>query len=359
VKALGNFPGKPYNYWHDHIMEQKRLELILFSALFVVLSVLLFFVFRPFLYIIVLAGVLSVLFHPLHEKLVVVFHGRKSFVACFLVIVALIFIIIPVLFFGLQIFTQAQSFFSLTQVDQGQYMQDIQQNINGLVQHFVPNFSFNISDSINKVQTFVSDNLGNLLSQTAYIFFQVFFLLLTLFFFLRDGTKMLDSFFSLSPFEKEQNREVIGSTSRMITSVIRGTLFVGLIRLVLITIAFYFLGIPNALLWGSIGGIIAMVPGLGTFFVIVPACLYLLLYGNIFWVIGMGLFGVLLFFFIDNLLSTHFFGKGLHIQSPLILFSIIGGVIFFGPLGFIFGPIILSLFISLVHIYKILVLKKE
>jgi predicted PurR-regulated permease PerM len=339
-------------------MKNKKLELVIFSALFIVLSVLTYFVFKPFLSIIVLAGVLSILFHPLNERLVLIFHGRKNLVACLLVIVAFIFLIIPVMFFGLQIFTQAQSFFSLTQIGQGQYMQDIQQNINGLVQHFVPNFSFNILDYVDNVLAFVSANLGNLLSQTAYIIFQIFFLLMTFFFFLRDGTKMLNSFFSLSPFEKEQNREVISSTSRMITSVIRGTLFVGLIRMVLITIAFYFLGIPNALLWGSIGGIIAVVPGLGTFFVIVPACLYLLFYGNIFLVIGMALFGVLLFFFIDNLLSTHFFGKGLHVQSPFILFSIIGGVIFFGPLGFIFGPIILSLFISLIHIYKILVLEK-
>jgi predicted PurR-regulated permease PerM len=247
----------------------------------------------------------------------------------------------------------------LTQVDQGQYIQSIQQNVDAVVQHFIPSFSLDISSSVTAGLSFVSANIGNLLSQTAYIFFQVFFLLLTLFFFLRDGTKMLDYLFSLSPFEKEQNREVIGSTSRMITSVIRGTLFVGLIRLILITVAFYFLGIPNALLWGSIGGIIAMVPGLGTFFVIVPACLYLLLYGNIFLVIGMALFGGLLFFFIDNLLSTHFFGKGLHVQPPFILFSIIGGVIFFGPLGFIFGPIVLSLFISTVNIYKILVLNKK
>jgi len=340
-------------------MENKRLELVIFSTLVIVLSILVFFVFRPFLSIIVLAAVLSILLHPLNEKLVGFFHGEKSVVACLLVIVAFFFLIVPVMFFGFQLFAQAQSFFSLTQADQGQYMQGIQQGVNTLVQHFIPSFSFNISDSINSAVDFVSGNLGSLLSQTAYIFFQVFFLLMALFFFLRDGKKMLDSISSLSPFEKEQNREVIDSTSRMITSVIRGTLFVGLIRLVLITIAFYLFGVPNSLLWGSIGGVIAMVPGLGTFFVIVPACLYLLFYGNILSVIGMVLFGILLFFFIDNLLSTHFFGKGLHVQSPFILFSIIGGVIFFGPLGFIFGPIILSLFISMVNMYKILVLNKK
>lgn len=339
-------------------METKRLELIIFSGLFIGLSILTFFVFQPFLRILVLAGVLSVLFQPLYEKMVKIFHGGKSFVACLLVIIALVFIIIPILFFGLQIFGQAQNFFSLTQIGQGQYMQVLQQNINVLVRHVVPDFSFNISDYTDKVLMFLSGNLGALISQTAFIFFQTFFLLFAFFFLLRDGKNMLNSFVSLSPFEKNQNKEIINSVYQTITSVIRGTLFVGLIRFVLLAIAFYILGIPNALLWASIGGIIGAVPGLGTPFVVIPASLYLLLYGNIFLSIGMIFFGAILVFFIDNLLSTYFFGKGLDVPSIFVLFSILGGIIFFGPLGFIFGPIVLSLFISTIDMYKILVLKK-
>jgi len=340
------------------VVESKKLELIIFSALFVGLSILTFFVFKPFLHIIVLAAVLSVLLYPMYKKLVKVFYGRKSFAACLLAVVVLIFLIIPILFFGLQISGQAQNFFSLTQADQSQYMQAIQQNINIFVQHVIPSFSFNISDAINKILIFISSNLGGLLSQTTYIFFQTFFLLFTLFFFLRDGEKILDSLVSFSPFEKEQNKEIVNSVYKTITSVIRGTLFVGLIRFVLISMAFYLFDIPDALLWGSIGGIIGLVPGLGTPFVIIPAFLYLLFYGNIFLAIVMGLFGILLSIFIDNMLAAYYFGKGLDVSPFFILFSILGGVIFFGPLGFIFGPIILSLFISMVDIYKTLVLEK-
>jgi len=340
-------------------MERKRLELVVFSAFFVGLSILTFWVFQPFVGIIVLAIVLSVLFHPLYARLVTFFHGGRSFFACLLVIIALVFLILPILFFGLQILGQTQNFFSLTQADQSQYMQTVQQNINTLVQNVIPGFSFSISDSINKVRVFISSNLARLLTQTAYTFFETFFLLFTFFFFLRDGEKILKSFLSLSPFEKEQNQEIIHSVYRTITSVVRGTLFVGLIRFVLFAAAFYLLGIPDALLWASVGGIIGAVPGLGTPFVVIPAFLYLLFYGNIFSAIAIGLFGILVMFFIDNLLSTYFFGKGLDIPPFFILFSILGGVICFGPLGFIFGPIILSLFISLIDIYRILVLKKS
>ncbi|NTU98887.1 AI-2E family transporter [Candidatus Falkowbacteria bacterium] len=340
-------------------MKNNRLDLIVFSALFAGLSVLIFLVYQPFLYIIVLAMVLSVLFHPTYEKLTSFFHGGKGFFAALLVVVALVFLIIPLLFLGSQILHQAQGFFSMTQVGRGQYAQALQRNISDLVGHVVPGFSFNIQDLIKKVLAFVTDNLGILLSQTAYIFFQTFFLLFTFFFFLRDGKSMLKTFVSLSPFEKEQNKEIINSVYQTINSVIRGTIFVGLIRFILLALAFYLFGIPNALLWASIGGIIGAVPGLGTPFVIIPAILYFLINRNIVPAIGIGFFGVLLVFFIDNLLSAYFYGKGLDSPSIFVLFSILGGIIFFGPLGFIFGPIILSLFISAVDMYKILILKKN
>src|ERR1019366_1474570 len=96
------------------IMESKKLELVVLSAFFVGLSILTFFVFRPFLGIIVLAVVLSIFFHPLYKKLTEAFHGGKSFAACILVVIALVFLIIPILFLGLQILGQAQDFFSLT-----------------------------------------------------------------------------------------------------------------------------------------------------------------------------------------------------------------------------------------------------
>src|SRR6185312_15608186 len=175
-------------------------------------------------------------------------------------------------------------------------------------------------------------NLGGVLSQTTIIFFQIFFMLFAFFFFLRDGEAMLDSVYSLSPFEKSQNEKIVGSVHRTITSVIRGTLFVGLIRFGLLAAAFYLFGIPGAILWACIGGIIGAVPGLGTPFVIIPAFIFLWIYSNIFMALGMGLFGILLFFFIDNLLSTYFFSKGIQIQPLFILFSILGGVIYFGPL---------------------------
>jgi predicted PurR-regulated permease PerM len=339
-------------------MDSKKIEFV--SSLVILAGVLflVFLVFRPFLPILVLSAVLSVLFQPVYKKLLRIFGGGKSFWAAVIVLLTLVFLIIPVLFFGSQILGQAQNFFSMSQGGQSQYIQNIGQSVQHFVQHVFPNFSFNISDYASKAVDFISQNLGGFISGAAGIFFQIVFLLFAFFYFLRDGETILDSFMSLSPFSKEQNKEIIDSTYNTITSVIRGTLFVGLVRWALLMAGFYLFQIPNPLFWGSIGAVVGAIPGVGTPFAVIPAVIYLLIKGKILFAVMTGLYGILIIFFIDNILSAYLFGKGLQAPAVFVLFSILGGIFAFGPLGFIFGPIILSLFISALEIYKILILKK-
>ena len=340
-------------------MDVKKIELVSSLLIFAVVLVLTFFIFQPFLPILVLAVALAVLCAPLQKKLVEVFHGGKSLWAIIIVFLTLIFIIIPIFFFGLQILRQTQDFFAMSQGGQFQYVQHIGQSVQHLVQRVFPSFSFNISDYVGKALGFISGNIGNFLSQTANVFFQTILLLFAFFYFLRDGEAIFNSVTSLSPFSKEQNKKIFDSARDTITSVIRGTLFVGLVRLALLMAGFYLFQIPNPLFWGSLGALVGAIPGIGTPFAIIPAVIYLLIKGKILFAVLTGLYGVLIIFFIDNILSAYFFGKGLQAPAIFVLFSILGGVLFFGPLGFIFGPIILSLFISVLEMYKILILKKE
>lgn len=340
-------------------MEKGRLEITSFSILCAIILVLTFFVFRPFLSILALAAVLSLLFKPLYKEMLRFYSKGRNIFAILIVLVALIFIILPILFFGFQILGQVQMFFTIIQSGGGPHVLAIQQSIETFVRHFIPNFSFNIADYASKVLIFITNNFGTFVTQTANIFFQTFLLLFTFFFFLRDGDGIFKALVSLSPFRKEQNAEITKSIHGAITSVVRGTLFVGLIRWTLLTVGFYLLGIPDAMVWGSIAGVVGMTPGLGTPFVVIPTVIYFFLIGNPLSAIGMALFGIIIMIFIDNILSSYFFGKGLDVPPIFILFSILGGVIFFGPLGFIFGPIVLSLYVSTIDMYKIIILNPK
>lgn len=336
------------------MIDKHKLESFSFVGLFVLVSVLVFFIFEPFFQILTLAIAFAIIFHSPYENLAKNLGRRPNTAATFVVIACLVFFIVPIFILASQIVQEAQALYLGMQDNQTNYIQVISHAINIPAQQIFPNYTFNASEYIANILSFMSDNLGVFVSRALYIFFETFLMLLASFFFLRDGRKMIAVFKKVSPFGTEHTIEFLDKMYATINSVIKGTLFTALIRWVLVSVAFYLVGIPHALLWGSIAGLVGAVPGLGTPVSIIPAVGYLFFIGNVVSAFGLLFFGILLIICVDNLLTAHFFGEGFDIPSIFVLFSILGGVIFFGPLGFILGPLVLSVFLSVIHTYSTL-----
>ncbi len=335
-------------------MNKETLEIVAFLTLCAGVSTLLFFVFAPFVPVLTLATVLAILFHKPYEKLKKVLNGFESVAASIVVLVVLLFFIVPLFLLGWQIVLEAQNLYTGLQGTGTHYLHVVQALIEQPIQAVFPNFTFTLSHYLGILFEFVSSNLGILLSGTVFVLFETFLMLLAFFFFLRDGESLIVAFHRASPFCEEQTREILNNMKQTIDSIMKGTLFVGLIRWVLISVGFSLLGIPNAILWGSIGGIIGAIPGLGTPFAFIPAIIFLYLEGSIGYAVGLTLYGLCVIVLSDNILIPYFFGKGLNVSPVFMLFSILGGIIFFGPLGFILGPLVLSVFLSVIHMYRVL-----
>ena len=334
-------------------MPKSRFESLALLVLFAGASTLLFFVFAPFFALLSLAAVFAILLHRPYERLTLALGGWKNFVAVLMVAVTLIFFIVPLFFLGAQIFREAQNLYANMNGGGAQYLHVIQQAIQDPIQKVFPGFVFDINVYVGNVLAFISNNLGLLAYQTLTIIFETSLMLLAFFFFLRDGQDLLVSFVEASPLGKETTREVLNKMYQTIESVIKGTLVNALIRWFCIWIAFSLFNIPNAILWSSIGGIVGAIPGLGTPFAFIPAIAYLYLQGDTISAVGLALFGIAVIILIDDILTSYFFGKGLAVSPLFVLFSILGGVVFFGPLGFILGPLVLSIFLSVVHVYSL------
>ncbi len=333
-------------------MQKDRLKDSLLIFLLIGASLLLFLVFEPFFSILALAAVFAILLHRPYERLTKVLFGNRNIAAVMAVILMLIFFIAPVFFLGTQIYQEAQSIFGGIHENGSQYLQSIQTIIVSPMHQVFPGFSFDINSYIGNILVVISNDLGSLVYQTLYVIFETFLMLIALFFFLRDGQNLITSFIEASPLGKETTRGIFEKMYQTVTSVIQGTLVNALIRWLGIWVTFSVFNIPNAILWSSIGGIVGAIPGLGTPFAFIPAIVYLYLKGNLLSAIGLALSGVIIVVVVDNVLTSYFFGKGLLISPLFILFSLIGGIILFGPLGFILGPLILSIFLSVIHVYE-------
>ncbi len=332
-------------------MQNEKLERASFLVLFVGISILLFFVYAPFFSVMALAAVAAVLLHSPYQKLLKLFRN-KSLAAVVTVGLLLIFIIVPLFFLGVQIFHEAQGLYLAMSGNVPHYVQVIQSVIERPIQRVFPNFVFNVQSYLGTTLSFISANLESLIYKTFSLFFETFLMLLALFFFLRDGDDMLASFARVNPLGKELSKEIIDTMYKTIGAVMKGTLVNALIRWAAISTAFYLFGIPNAILWGCLGGVVGAIPGLGTPFAFIPAIAYLYLGGNILAAAGLAAAGIAIIVLVDNMLTSYFFGKGLLVAPIFVLFSLFGGIVFFGPLGFILGPLVLSIFLSVVRAYR-------
>ncbi|MCR4333831.1 MAG: AI-2E family transporter [Patescibacteria group bacterium] len=322
-------------------------------VLFIGASLVLFFVFAPFLSLLSLAVVFSILLHRPYERLSQMLGGWRNLTATLTVALTLVFFIVPLFFLGGQIVQESQSLYTSMYANGASYLQTIQQTIENPVRHLIPGFRFDINAFVVGALAAISNNLGTLVYQALYIAFQTFLMLLALFFFLRDGRGLVTSLIKASPLGKEITREVVDKMYVTVRSVIQGTFINALIRWLAIWVAFYLFNIPNAILWSSIGGIVGAIPGLGTPFAFIPAVIYLYLGGDVLSAVGLALFGIAVVILVDNILTSYFFSKGLEVSPLFVLFSILGGVFFFGPVGFILGPLVLSVFLSVVRVYDV------
>ena len=209
----------------------------------------------------------------------------------------------------------------------------------------------NFLHGVHRLFDFIFVNFGTLLSQVAYVLFETLVFLLSFFFFLRHGEELLSSVKSLSPFSVEATEETIKSVRKTVYGVMQGTFLTALVRFAFFAVGFYLFDIPASFILASLAAIVGAIPGVGTLAGLIPALVFLFFEGNYLAASGLAVFGALIIILVDNLMEVHFFGKGLDVSSIFVLLSIIGGIILLGPIGFILGPLILSIFLSLVRVY--------
>jgi predicted PurR-regulated permease PerM len=128
---------------------------------------------------------------------------------------------------------------------------------------------------------------------------------------------------------------------------------------ILAGIGMWVFGIPNPTLWGSISAVASLVPGLGTALIFIPAVAYTYIAGNIPNAIGLLLWGTLIVGLVDNFLTPYLYSRSVDIHQLIMLFAVLGGLVVFGPIGFIFGPIVLAIFFSLIDIYQDIILEAK
>lgn len=315
--------------------------------------------FGPYLITLAVSTALAVVLHPLYAFFLRILKGKKALASFCTIVITACVILVPLSLIGVQIAQEARALYEKISMGDGPIQDQVLARIDALLQTYLPQFDITIADYIGQGTRWLSQNVGAFFAGTFSTFLHLFLGLVAFYYLLKDGGAFARSFVELSPLGDETDRRILERLNIAVNSIVKGTVLIALLQGTVSGIGFAIFGVPSATLWGMLAGIGALIPGVGTSVVVVPAVLYLFFTGSTAASIGLAVWGALAVGMIDNVLGPMLVGRGVKIHPMFILFAVIGGIGLFGPLGFLLGPLVLSLLFALIDVYRTVYAPKE
>jgi predicted PurR-regulated permease PerM len=317
--------------------EFKKLTTIAVLAILLVLS---FLLIKPIIMPLVIGGVLAYIFIPIYSKVNSKIKS-KNLSATLVLLILLSFISFSLWILVPLIITQAFELYIMIQnvdfLDLARRIlpQTLDQNI---IREIVLNFNKLISSFASGFFSSLTDALFNLHK----IFLKITVSLIVFFFFLRDNKKVKSFLCSMSPFPSSIEEKLSTNLQEVTNAVIYGTIIVGVIQGLLTGLGLFIFRVPGVTFLTLIAILASIIPIVGAWLVWIPASIYLFSIGEITLGIGLVIYGLIFISWIDNLLRPYFISKRTSLSTALIFIGMLGGLLTYGMIGLILGPLILS-----------------
>jgi predicted PurR-regulated permease PerM len=337
------------------------LRIWYFLLIFIISILFLGYILWPFWSILVLSFLLTNIFRPIYRIL-----NKKmpetgaSILTCLLIV---IIVFIPLLFFVGALSSEALGLYQWGRSTQiGMKLQIFMQDSPLILQfqHYLDGFGFSFEPSqITAMFSYLAKMAGlfvyNQASAWAGNILQFLFLfcmmILVIFFLLIDHDRLIKFIIAVSPLPDDEDRLLLERFGEIANAILKGNGICGLIQGILGGLIFSILGLSSPLLWGGMMAILAFLPIFGIGLVMIPAALILMLNDDLGKGIFLFLFYLTLSFSIEYLVKPKMVGDEVQMHTLLVFLSILGGLSVYGVLGIIYGPLIVTGFLTLTEIY--------
>ena len=323
---------------------------VMTSILLLVLIVLSFFLVKPILMSIISGILLAFVFSPVYDWLYPRTQSRNlsaSIISAFLVII----IILPFWFFTPVFIDQS---FKIYQAAQGfDFVTPIKTIFPGLFasEGLSNEIGSTLHSFTTKIANFILNAFGELILNLPTLVLQFLVMAFTFFYVLRDKDELLIYIKSLLPFSKEIENKIFEYSKGITYSVIYGHIIIGILQGIIVGFGFYLFRVPNALFLTLVAVVLGILPIIGTTIVWFPVAVYVLITQGTLPAVGVSIFG-LISNFVEEFLRPIIIARRTQINSALILIGMIGGILLFGILGVILGPLIIGYLLILLEVYR-------
>jgi predicted PurR-regulated permease PerM len=346
-------------------MKREHIFLIFILFLTFFSIYLLYQILSPFLSSIIWAILLAIVLYPLFQKFQRLFKKREVLSALLMTMLVLIVIVLPFTLLMVSLASDAVDIYHQVEemIETGQlqaYFEKIKEIpilnwiLAGLGQHIdlsQTNPLPLLLKNINRISTFVFNQTTVLLKGLSTLIVGFFFTLLSLYYLFKDGSHLFGRLKEIIPLPPRERDLLIQRFEDMIYATIYGGILIAMIQGVLGGLSFWILGLPSPIFWGSAMALFSFIPIGGTALIWAPTAVILLIGGDVLKGILLLGIGVFVISMVDNLLKPFFISTRTNIHPLLLFFAVLGGIQAFGLIGLVAGPLIATLFLTLIEIY--------
>ncbi|MGH7259342.1 MAG: AI-2E family transporter [Nitrospiraceae bacterium] len=333
-------------------------------ALVAGVAYLLFQTFSPFFTPIALAAVLAYSLHPLQRRLIRGMKGNKTFGALLMCGAVTVVVILPLLYLSALIGEELARTYQtlLALVERGGLLDSVRREYPwfGSVVDRLQEYERLSGTSLRAAAAGHLHDMGIWLFEEATLvatnvllgLFQATVMLVCIFYFFRDGERVVQWLENALPLTHQQQRIVFQRFEEIVRASIEGSTVVAILEELIGGLAFWLAGLSTLVLWGVLMGVLAYVPAVGASLIWIPGALYL-------WFIGAyGKMAVVciaggIIALLDHVLRTILVGDRSKLHPALVFLSVLGGIKVFGIIGIVAGPLVVAIGRSMLDIYRL------
>jgi len=345
----------------------KREHIFLVFILFLTfLSIyLLYQILLPFLSSIIWAILLAMVFYPFFQKLQRLLKKREVLSAIVMTLLVLIVIVLPFSFLMASLASEVVDTYHRVEemIKTGQLQAYVEQMreipiLKWILERLSQHIDLSQADplplllkNLKQISTLIFNQTTTLLKGFSTFIAGFFFTLLSLYYLFKDGSQLFERLKEIVPLPSKERDLLIQRFKDMIYATIYGGILIAIIQGTLGGLSFWVLGLPSPIFWGATMALLSFIPIGGTALIWAPAGIILLIAGAVLkGLILLGL-GVFVISMVDNLLRPFFISAKTKIHPLLLFFAVLGGIQAFGLIGVVAGPLVATLFLTMIEIY--------
>ena len=333
-----------------------------FLLLVVVVSLGFAWIIWPFFGAVLWGTILAILFMPLDRRLQAVFGQRRSLAALATVMLVLLLVILPFTLIGGLLIQEALGAYDKFQSGELNFSRYFQQALGALpvwmtdlLERFgladLGSLQSKMSASLMQGSKFLAAKAVEIGQNTFDMAVNLCIVLYLLFFLLRDGEQLAERIKIAVPLYPDQRRELFDMLTTVTRATVKGNVVTAIVQGALGGLIFWILNVHAPVLWGVVMAFLSLLPAVGCALVWLPVAIFFLVTGALWKGIVLIAFGVVVIGLVDNLLRPILVGKDTKMPDYVVLVSTLGGIAIFGLNGFVIGPLIAAMFMSVWEIF--------